>query len=169
MLIILDRDGVINYESEEYIKTPAEWIPIPGSLNAIARLSAAGHKVVVATNQSGVGRGYYTVETLHRIHEKMQQCLAELGCQITRIYFCPHSPKEGCACRKPKPGMLLAIAQDYPHEFKNAIFIGDSARDVQAAQAVGIQPILVRTGNGECVDGVTIFDDLAAVVNHLLK
>jgi len=169
MLIILDRDGVINYESTEYIKTPDEWIPIEGSLEAVAQLIQAGHTVLVATNQSGVGRGYYTLETMHKIHEKMQEALAEHGGQIHRVYYCPHTPSENCECRKPKPGLLLQIAKDFPDEFKEAIFVGDSARDVHAAIAAGIQPLLVRTGNGETVDGVLAFDDLAAVVRHILS
>ena len=169
MLIILDRDGVINHESEEYIKSPDEWIPIEGSLEAIARLKKAGHIVVIATNQSGVGRGYYSIATLEKIHAKMQQWLADLGGHIDKIYFCPHAPRDGCNCRKPRPGMLFAIAKDFPDEYKNAIFIGDSLRDVQAAQAVNIEPMLVRTGYGDSAAGVALYDDLAAAVDHLLK
>src|SRR3989344_4486862 len=114
MLVILDRDGVVNYESPTYIKSPEEWRALPGSLEAIATLNAAGHKVVVATNQSGIGRGYYSLATLEAIHQKMKEELARAGGCIEGIYFCPHIPEENCECRKPKPGLLLQIANDFP-------------------------------------------------------
>lgn len=149
MLIILDRDGVINYDSEHYIKTPDEWIPIPGSIEAIAKLSQAGHHVVIASNQSGVGRGYYTLATLEKIHEKMNQFIQKAGGKLSGIYFCPHTPEDKCDCRKPKPGLLKAIAKDFPTEIKNAILVGDSLRDIQAAQAINCKAVLVKTGNGK--------------------
>ena len=175
ILIILDRDGVINHESVEYVKSPEEWIPIDGSLEAIARLNKAGHTVVVATNQSGVGRGHYSLETMHKIHEHMQLALVHVGGCVEHVYFCPHHPDDHCDCRKPKPGLLLEIAEDYPDLFNDAIFIGDSLRDIHAAQAVEIRPMLVRTGNGEATvaagegpEGVPIFNDLAAAVEDIL-
>ena len=172
MLIILDRDGVINHESKEYIKTPDEWRPLPGSLEAIARLNKAGHRVVVATNQSGVGRGYYSLEMMHKIHEHMQRTLLSVHGHLDGVYYCPHTPNDHCACRKPKPGMLLEIAEQYPDDFNEAIFVGDSLRDLQTAQAVEIKPVLVKTGNGkatvaagEGLEDVPVFDDLAAVAD----
>ena len=174
MLVIVDRDGVINHESEAYIKSPEEWIPIQGSLEAIAKLNKAGHRVVIATNQSGVGRGYYSIETLHKIHDAMQRALARVGGHIDRIYYCPHAPDDHCRCRKPQPGLLLDIAADYPDDFNSAIFVGDSWRDLQAAEAVNIQAVLVRTGNGNVtVSGglkdISVYDDLAAFVDSFLK
>jgi len=176
MLIILDRDGVINHESREYIKTPDEWIPLAESLAAIARLNKAGHKVVVATNQSGVGRGYYSLEMMHEIHQHMERELVSVGGHLDGVYYCPHKPDDHCECRKPNPGMLLKIAADYPQEFNNAIFVGDSLRDIQAAQAVNIQAVLVKTGNGEAtvvtgegLDDISVFDNLAAVVDWVLS
>lgn len=175
MLIILDRDGVINFESHEYVKSPDEWIPIPGSLEAIARLTQAGHHVVVATNQSGVGRGHYSLDTMHRIHDKMHDLLAELGGKIEEVYYCPHHPDDGCDCRKPEPGMLLEIKNKYPDEFGAAIFVGDSLRDIQAAQTAGCLAALVKTGNGEQtiktgegLKDIPIYNDLNDFVNSFL-
>lgn len=149
MLIILDRDGVINEDSPDYIKNPDEWIAIPSSLTAIARLNQLGHQVIVATNQSGVGRGYYTEATLGAIHEKMRNALAEQGGHVDAIYYCPHTPDDHCECRKPKPGMLKKIAEDLKADLSTAILVGDSLRDLQAAQAVHCKPVLVCTGKGE--------------------
>jgi D-glycero-D-manno-heptose 1,7-bisphosphate phosphatase len=177
MLIILDRDGVINYDSAEYIKTPEEWIPIPGSLEAIADLSRAGHDVVVASNQSGVGRGYYTLATLEKIHQKMQQAIKANGGHLSGIYFCPHTPADNCECRKPKPGLLLAIAKDYPSAFQHheAILVGDSLRDIQAAHSVGCKAVLVKTGNGEYtvshgegIENVPVYNDLREFADSIL-
>ena len=148
-LAIIDRDGVINYDSDQYIKTPAEWKPIPQSLEAIARLNHAGYRVVVATNQSGVGRGLFDMSTLNAIHDKMYRALANVGGRIDALFFCPHMDENNCDCRKPKPGMLLDIAKRFNVDLKNIPFIGDSLKDLQAAQAVGAKPILVRTGKGE--------------------
>ena len=176
MLIILDRDGVINYESTAYIKCPAEWIPIPGSLEAIARLNRAGHCVVIMTNQAGVGRGYYDEAMLANIHEKLHSELAKVGGAVANIYYCPHHPDDNCDCRKPKPGMLQAIARDFPSEWPHRLVIGDSWRDVEAARAMQCEAWLVLTGVGqECVDAgqipadVPLFADLNTAVDVLLK
>jgi D-glycero-D-manno-heptose 1,7-bisphosphate phosphatase len=150
-LIILDRDGVINQDSPDYIKSPDEWIPIPGSLEAIAALNRAGFKVAVATNQSGIGRGLYTLEMLEKIHQKMHEQLALVEGHIDAIFFCPHVPTENCLCRKPKPGLFQQIF-DHFHFIGSSeaiLAIGDSLRDLEAAQAAGCSPILVLTGNGE--------------------
>ena len=149
MFFILDRDGVINVDSDAFIKSPTEWLPIPGSLEAIAKLKQAGHTVIVATNQSGVGRGYYSLDTLNAIHAKMEQMLSEHGAQFDGIYFCPHTPTDECECRKPKPGLLNQIAADFKVDLKDAHVIGDSLRDLQAGLAVGANVILVKTGKGE--------------------
>lgn len=174
-LIILDRDGVINYKSENYIKNSDEWIPIPGSLEAIACLNTADYQVVVATNQSGVGRGYYSLGTLEMIHKKMQRELVKVGGYINHIYFCPHIPEMKCLCRKPQPGLLHSIANDFPEAFPSAMFVGDSLRDIQAGQAVDCQVALVKTGNGEetiaagkGLEGISIYEDLQDFVNYLI-
>ena len=175
MLIVLDRDGVINYESDEYIKSPDEWIPIPGSLTAIAALKKAGHTVVVATNQSGIGRGYYTHEILAQIHTKFRQLLKELQCDIDGIFYCPHRPDENCECRKPKPGLFQQIKAEFGMEWSTAFSVGDALRDIQAAQSVGCPAALVRTGRGKVAEergeglkGIQIFDNLAQFANSLL-
>lgn len=169
MLVILDRDGVINFDSPDYIKSPEEWQPIPGSLNAIAQLNQAGHSVVVATNQSGVGRGYYTEQTLVKIHDKMLRALEQVDGHIDKIYYCPHIPQAGCDCRKPKPGLLHQIKADFPKLFNNAVMVGDSLRDIQAAQAANCKAVLVKTGNGKTIDqkilvDVAIYKNLAEFV-----
>jgi D-glycero-D-manno-heptose 1,7-bisphosphate phosphatase len=176
MLIILDRDGVINYDSEDYIKSPVEWIPIPHSLEAITALNKAGHTIVVATNQSGVGRGYYTLETMHQIHEKMQSALKKLGGHIDGIYYCIHTPETGCVCRKPKPGLMLQIKRDYPELFSSALVVGDSLRDLQAAHAAGCEAVLVKTGNGfktlanlEEMKSILVYESLAHFTQHILN
>lgn len=174
-LIILDRDGVINHDSDFYIKSPEEWSPIAGSLEAIAKLNQAGYTVAVATNQSGVGRGFYDLATLEKIHTKMQNALKTLGGKIDKIFFCPHIPDENCNCRKPKSGLYQQIAQHYNCSLVDVPAIGDSLRDIQAAQIEKCYPILVLTGNGvktlaqnKDLQGVTIFPDLAAAVDALL-
>src|SRR3989338_11429736 len=146
MLIILDRDGVINFESDAYIKSPEEWIPIPGSIDAIAKLTKAGYKIVIATNQAGVGRGLYTLDTLQKIHDKMLTLIENAGGKIEKIYVCPHHPDEHCHCRKPKPGLMHRAQEKYGVDFSNTFFIGDTATDVQTALAVGCKPLLVLTG-----------------------
>lgn len=173
--IILDRDGVINYDSEEYIKSPEEWLPIPGSLNAIAQLNRFGFQVFVATNQSGIARGYYDLDILSRIHEKLKDELAAVGGYIEEIFYCPHQPLDACGCRKPKPGLLHQIKMKYQIDLNDTFFIGDSAVDVHAAQAAGCVPILVMTGNGqkslenypEFADILT-FPDLARATEYVI-
>ncbi len=174
-LIILDRDGVINYEREQFIKSPDEWRPIPGSLEAIARLNHAGFRVVVATNQSGLGRRLLDTATLISIHEKLHKALAQVGGRIDAVFFCPHTADANCDCRKPKPGMLVDIGQRFGVELTGVPCIGDSLRDLQAAEACGAQPILVLTGKGEKTlrDGnfpknTIIFPDLAFAATALL-
>ncbi len=175
-LVVLDRDGVINLDSDDYIKSAQEWHAIPGSLEAIARLNHAGWRVVVASNQSGIGRGLFDFEALGGIHDKMQRQLAELGGRIDGIFFCPHEPADDCACRKPKPGLLKDIGRRFQADMRGVPLIGDSLRDLQAAAAVKAMPILVRTGKGrsnedavrEAMPEVPVFDDLAAAVVDLL-
>jgi D-glycero-D-manno-heptose 1,7-bisphosphate phosphatase len=174
-LVILDRDGVINEDSDAYVKSPAEWIPIPGSLEAIARLNHTGYRVVIATNQSGVGRGLFGMAELDAIHQKLHATLARLGGQIDGIYFCPHAPEDDCSCRKPKPGLLQEIAARHGVDLAGVPAIGDSLRDIEAARAAGATPILVRTGKGWAAEatlptewGVEVFDDLAQAVQTLV-
>ena len=174
-LIILDRDGVINYDSDQFIKSPDEWRPIPGSLEAIARLNHAGFRVVVATNQSGLGRGLFDMATLIAINDKMHKALAQLGGRIDAVFYCPHAADSACECRKPKPGMFIEIANRFGVELTGVPCVGDSVRDLEAAATVEAQPILVLTGKGEKTlrDGVfpantIIFPDLAFVVTALL-
>jgi D-glycero-D-manno-heptose 1,7-bisphosphate phosphatase len=175
-LIILDRDGVINLDSDNYIKSASEWHPIPGSMEAIARLNQSGYRVVVATNQAGISRGLFDIRTLNLIHNKLHQTAQAFGAHIDAIFFCPHAADEDCGCRKPKPGMLQSIGQRYDISLKNIIFVGDSLRDLQAGFSVGCTPYLVKTGKGtKTIDkgglppGTTIFQDLAAVVDALLQ
>lgn len=174
-LVILDRDGVINKDSDTYIKHPDEWFPIAGSLEAIARLNHAGYRVVVATNQSGLGRGLFDIDQLNAIHQKMFDMLSQQGGQIDSIFFCPHRPDEGCNCRKPKPGLLLDIADRLDVDLATVAFIGDSLKDIQAARTAGAQPLLVLTGNGEKTlsqfddtNTVPVYADLAAAVDSLV-
>ena len=173
--IILDRDGVINHDSPDYIKSPDEWKPLKGSIEAIAALKDAGYRVFVATNQSGIARGLYTEQVLHAMHKKMALLLSEYGCQLDGIYFCPHMPSEQCLCRKPLPGMLFQIAAEHQVQLDKAFYVGDSRKDLEAAQAAGIQGVLVLTGNGMKTkaliqrDEVPIFDSLHDFCDFLLK
>lgn len=174
--IILDRDGVINHESNEYIKSPEEWHPIPGSLEAIARLNQAGYQVLIATNQSGIARGFYSLEILSSIHEKCFQLLAALGGRIEEIFFCPHHPDAECFCRKPQPGLFLKMQEKYAVSFAETYYIGDSMSDMEVARVVGCKPILVLSGNGKMTlarhpELVTIphFDNLSDAVNFILR
>jgi D-glycero-D-manno-heptose 1,7-bisphosphate phosphatase len=174
-LIVLDRDGVINHDSEQFIKSPDEWRPIPGSLEAIARLNRAGYRVVVATNQSGVGRGLLDFAMLNAIHDKMHRALALAGGRIDAVFFCPHTADARCDCRKPKPGMLIEIGKRFSVDLTGVPCIGDGLRDLQAAETVGAQPMLVLTGKGEKTlrDGgfpksTVIFPDLAFAASALL-
>lgn len=176
-LIILDRDGVINEDSDEYIKSPEEWHAIPGSIQAIGRLNHAGYRVVIATNQSGVGRGLYDIDTLGKIHEKMCQQLEEAGATVEAIFYCPHTPEDECDCRKPKPGLFKDIESRLGKPLEGVYAVGDSLRDLQAAHAVGATPILVKTGKGmrtlqeddNLLDRVSHFDDLYSFVDALLS
>ena len=175
-LVILDRDGVINEDSDEYIKCPAEWVPIPHSLEAMVRLNQAGYRIVVVTNQSGVARGYLDVPTLNRIHSKMHHLLTQMGGSIEAILFCPHLPDDNCNCRKPRPGLLQELGRRLHIQLNGVPAVGDSLRDLQAAQAVGAKPLLVRTGKGKMIaegtnlpPGIELYDDLASVVEALLK
>jgi len=148
-LVILDRDGVINYDSAEFIKKPEEWKPIPGSLEAIARLNEEGYRVIVATNQSGVGRGLLDMAALNAINDKMHKALAHVGGRIDAVFYCPHAQDAGCSCRKPKPGLFEDIAARFNIDLAGVPCIGDSLRDLQAAAHVQAQPILVLTGKGK--------------------
>jgi D-glycero-D-manno-heptose 1,7-bisphosphate phosphatase len=175
-LVILDRDGVINFDSDSFIKGPAEWRPIPGSLEAIARLNHAGFHVVLATNQSGVGRGLFEVSTLNAIHDKMHRALAHIGGRIDAIFFCPHAQDAGCSCRKPNPGLFDEIARRFNVDLKGVPSVGDSLRDLEAAAAVGAEPILVLTGKGRKTEdagglppGTRVFSDLAEAARSIVK
>ena len=174
-LIVLDRDGVVNRDSDQYIKSPEEWRPIPGSLEAIARLNHAGYRVVIATNQSGIGRGLFEMSTLIAIHDKMHKALAQVGGRIDAIFYCPHSGDSQCECRKPRTGMLKEIGLRFGVDMAGVPCIGDSLRDLEAAEAVGAQPILVLTGKGERTlrqgqypQNTVIFPDLAFAASALL-
>ena len=180
-LVILDRDGVINQESPDFIKTPEEWIPIKGSLEAIAQLSQAGYDVVVLTNQSGVGRGLLSADMLGQIHVRMIDYVQQLGGKIQSVLFCPHRPDEGCTCRKPGTGMYDELAERLKTSFAGVYSVGDSLRDLQAAHSAGASPVLVRTGNGRKtlqllnegdsadLKDVPVFPNLAKFVNALLN
>jgi D-glycero-D-manno-heptose 1,7-bisphosphate phosphatase len=176
-LIILDRDGVINEDSDDYIKSPDEWVPIPGSLDAIARLNHAGYNVALASNQSGIARGYFNLETFAAMNVKMSEMLSHSGGRIDGMFFCPHGPDDGCDCRKPKPGLLTEIGNRFQTSLANVMFVGDNINDIKAARAAGARPVLVRTGKGEQTakmiaannpDNVPVYDDLADFVNTLL-
>ena len=173
-LVILDRDGTINQDSEQYIKSPAEWKPIPGSLEAIARLTQDGWRVVVATNQSGIARGLFDMSTLNAIHAEMHRAVAQAGGRIDAIFFCPHAADSNCECRKPKPGLLREIASRLDVELEGVPMIGDALRDVEAAAAVGAKPYLVLTGKGRKTrdagglpPGTEVVADLAAIAARL--
>jgi len=173
-LVILDRDGVINQESEAFIKTPEEWVPLPGSLAAIARLYKNGYTVVVASNQSGIARHLLSLDTLAAIHGRMKREVEAAGGKVDSIFFCPHGPGDACDCRKPKPGLFKQIAKRYGVKLEGIPMIGDSERDLQAARAVGGRPMLVKTGNGlktldEDHDVEESYDDLAAAAAQLVR
>jgi D-glycero-D-manno-heptose 1,7-bisphosphate phosphatase len=173
-LVILDRDGVINYDSDKYIKSPEEWNPIPGSLEAIARLHREGYRVVVASNQSGVGRGLFDTDTLMRIHIKMIDAVRAKGGDIDAVFFCPHTPEDKCRCRKPLPGLFEEIADRLTVSLNGVWVVGDDERDVIAARAVSARPAFVRTGHGrktlrkKQLEDVPVFDNLAAFADALL-
>ena len=176
-LIIIDRDGVINEDSDAYIKSTEEWIPVPGSLEAIARLNRAGYTVTVATNQSGLSRGYFDLKTLSAMHRKMDSLLAEQGGSVDAVFYCPHGPKDGCDCRKPKPGLLNEIGKRFQMKLDNVFFVGDSLKDVKAAVAANAKPVLVKTGKGckaekklkeNGFSDVPVYENLAKMVDALL-
>lgn len=177
-LVILDRDGTINADSDEYIKSADEWVPLPGALQAISRLNHAGYQVVVASNQSGIGRGLMDMAALNAIHAKMHHALSAVGGRIDAVFFCPHAPEQQCACRKPKPGMLFEIGERLGVDLSEVPMVGDSLRDMQAAHAAGCQPHWVCTGKSEHLrsdsvpaqapEGTRMHDDLSAFVTALL-
>lgn len=172
--VLLDRDGVINYDSDAFIKSPSEWKPLPRSLEAIALLTRSGFRVVVLTNQSGIARGLFDLSTLDRIHDKMRARIADAGGAVEAIFCCPHGPDENCDCRKPKPGLFRRFGQQFATPLQGIPAIGDSLRDLQAATAAGAQPILVQTGKGEATLrqnpdlDVPIFPDLYEAALFLL-
>ncbi len=175
-LIVIDRDGVLNQESAHFVRSPEEWIALPGALQAVAELTRGGFDVVVATNQSGVGRGLFTAETLDAIHRKMTAAIETGGGRLAGIFVCPHAPDAQCDCRKPRPGLMRQIEKTFGCTLAGQPVVGDSERDLRAACAVGARPILVRTGNGRETearlapgDMTEVFDDLAAVSAHLLR
>jgi len=175
-LVILDRDGVINFDSDAYIKNADEWRAIPGSVEAIARLNHAGYRVVVASNQSGIGRGLFDMGALNAINDKMYRALAQVGGRIDALFYCPHAAEADCDCRKPKPGMFLDIAQRFNVNLAGVPSVGDSLRDLQAAAAAGAQPILVLTGKGaktrsagDLPENTMLFANLAEAVRHIVS
>ena len=175
-MIILDRDGVINHDSPDFIKSPAEWIPIPGSLEAIARLNQAGYRVVVASNQSGIARQLFDMTTLNAIHQKLHASAQQVGADIDAIFFCPHAAVDACDCRKPKAGMFEEIGKRFKVSLKGVPTVGDSLRDLQAGYVKGCLPYLVLTGKGQKTfdtgglpPGTQVFRDLAAMVDALLR
>ena len=179
-LVILDRDGTINHEREDYIKSPEEWVPLPGALEAIARLNHAGWHVVVATNQSGIGRGLFDMVALNAMHAKMNQMLAKVGGRVEAVFFCPHTPEDHCTCRKPMPGLFQMIGQRFGRSLDRVPMVGDLPLDVLAAQSVGCEPHLVRTGQAatmpeaelqalrQQVSGLTIHPNLSAFADYLI-
>ncbi|MGV0986010.1 MAG: D-glycero-beta-D-manno-heptose 1,7-bisphosphate 7-phosphatase [Limnohabitans sp.] len=177
-LVILDRDGTINRASDEFVKSPEEWQPLPGSLEAISRLNHAGFHVVLATNQSGLGRGLFDMAALNAVHSHMVKMVAAAGGRIDAIFYCPHAPDEGCTCRKPAPGLLHQIQDRYGIDLHGVPYVGDSLRDMQAAQAAGCAPHLVLTGRHPDVQGqalpatfpaqTQVHANLSAFVDHLL-
>jgi len=173
-LVILDRDGTINHDSDAYIKSVEEWRPIKGSLEAIARLTQADYRVVVATNQSGIARGLFDTKTLFAIHDALQRAVSQVGGRIDAFFFCPHAADAGCECRKPQPGMLLEVARRFNVSLEDVCMVGDAQRDLEAAAAAGAKPVLVLTGKGrktkeggKLPKGTAVFPDLAAFAEHL--
>lgn len=175
-IIILDRDGVINHDSTKYVKNADEWEPIDGSLKAIANLTQIGYKVIVCTNQSGIGRGLYGMEELNEMHEKMHKLVSHEGGTIAAIFMCPHTPEDNCNCRKPKPGMIKEICERFNiDDISKVMLVGDSERDLLAIDAAGGIPVLVKTGNGKKTlnkdslpKNTIVFDNLLAVSEYLI-
>jgi D-glycero-D-manno-heptose 1,7-bisphosphate phosphatase len=175
-MVILDRDGVINEDSDDYIKSAEEWVPIKGSLEAISRLKKAGCLVTVVSNQSGLARGLFDQAALDSMHDKMSSLLAQRGVELDGIYYCPHGPNENCLCRKPKPGLLLEIAKTFDINLKDTWYVGDKMTDVQAAKMAGARPALVKTGKGMRtldkygpLDDVPVYENLVSFVREYLK
>ncbi|MGQ0545345.1 MAG: D-glycero-beta-D-manno-heptose 1,7-bisphosphate 7-phosphatase [Betaproteobacteria bacterium] len=173
-LVILDRDGTINHDSDDYIKSPEEWRPIKGSLEAIGRLTQAGYRVAVATNQSGIARGLFDTKALFAIHDLLQRSVGQVGGRIDAFFFCPHAAEAKCECRKPQPGMLLEVARRFNVPLEETYVVGDAHRDLEAAAAAGAKPVLVLTGKGRKTReagslprGTAVFADLAAFAEHL--
>ena len=172
--VILDRDGVINFDSPQYIKSAAEFLPIPGSIEAIARLYKEGFKIYVATNQAGLAKGKFEQEALDAMHRKLNTLVNEAGAKIEHIFYCPHHPDENCRCRKPKPGMLLEIIEHAGIPVGEIDFVGDSIKDIEAAYAANVNPVLVLTGNGEITvslleNKIPIFQNLSVYANMKIK
>lgn len=176
-LVILDRDGVINQDSSAFVKSPDEWVPLPGSIEAIAALSKDGYTVAVASNQSGLARGLFNRNTLRAMHRKLRRLVAAQGGHIDRIVVCPHGPDDSCNCRKPRPGLLERLGRHYDTTLEGVPVIGDSLRDLEAATSAGATPVLVRTGNGRKTEsalppafrGIAVYDDLAAAAREMLS
>lgn len=180
-LVILDRDGTINHDRDDFVKSAAEWVALPGALEAIARLNHAGWHTVVATNQSGLARGLFDMEALNAIHTKMNRELAEVGGRIDAVFFCPHGPADGCSCRKPAPGLFAMIGERYGLDLKEVHVVGDKLGDLQAGASVGCVPHFVRTGKGAALDaagleaivasvpGTVVHADLAEFAQKLLQ
>ena len=175
-LVILDRDGVINQDSANFIKNPNEWIAISGRLEAIALVNQSGYRVAIATNQSGVSRGLFDMATLNSIHDKMHRELAAVGGRVDAVFYCPHSADDNCDCRKPKTGMIKEIAKRFSVELNQVFAVGDALRDIQAFSNSGCKTILVRTGkgeetlsNGNLPDNITICADLSEAVQHIIS
>jgi len=180
-LVILDRDGTINEDRDDFVKSPDEWVPLPGALEAIARLNHAGWHTVIATNQSGLGRGTFDMVTFNAMHTKMNQMLAKQGGRIDAVFFCPHAPDESCSCRKPLPGLFEQIGERFGMSLRDVPVVGDSLRDLQAGVAAGCRPHFVRTGKGArlndaqlaelctLVPGTVVHADLAAFAEHLVQ
>jgi D-glycero-D-manno-heptose 1,7-bisphosphate phosphatase len=177
-LLILDRDGTINEDSPDYVKSPEEWLPLPGALEAIARLNHAGWHVVIASNQSGLGRGLFDVSTLNAMHAKMHQLLGQVGGRVDAVFYCPHAPEAGCRCRKPEPGLFEQIGERYGIDLRGVPVLGDTVNDALAGRAAGCEPHLVLTGKGAAYRGRSLPDsfpvgtlvhaDLAAFADFLI-
>ncbi|MEH6515625.1 MAG: D-glycero-beta-D-manno-heptose 1,7-bisphosphate 7-phosphatase [Halioglobus sp.] len=182
-VVILDRDGVINEDSDNYIRSLADWRPIAGSIEAISALSQAGYTVAIATNQSGLGRGYFELEALESIHAKLNELVAEQGGAVSGIFYCPHTPQDHCQCRKPATGLLRAIESELCVNVRGAFFIGDSLKDLQAGESAGCRPVLVKTGKGiqtlakiqgagvalDMPKNIPVFADLAEATRYILE
>ena len=180
-LVILGRDGILNLYREDHVKSPDEWEPIPGALEAVARLNHAGWHTVVATNQAGIGRGMIDMASINAVHQRMMQRLAEVGGRLDAVFFCPHTPEDGCDCRKPKPGLMKQIEQRYGIELRTVPMVADTLRDLQAARAAGCEPHLVLTGRAGGLDdaaleqllqeagGARVHSSLASFAEFLLQ